>query len=318
LWYALALKAELQRLQPSLLATYNWGAIDAVLAARLGRICPVVHAEDGFGPDEAVSLKRRRVLARRFVLRNVFATVVPSRTLWSAAIHQYQLPESRVRLIRNGVDLARFRPNLNRSWRRARNIPDNDVLIGFVGALRPEKRLDHLLLAFSSVARRPARLAIVGDGPCRNQLGDLSRSLELADRVVFAGHMTDPAPAYASFDLFALSSVTEQMPISLLEAMATGTAAVCTDVGDVAEVIGDSPFPCVVPVDDLGAFKQALSTLVSDAWLRRRLGDHNRRRAEANFCERRMLAEYRQLYGSAIDRPPVERAESALSVSSHS
>jgi glycosyltransferase involved in cell wall biosynthesis len=299
LLYGLAFKAALQRLKPALLTTYNFGAIDAVVGARLGKICPVVHAEDGFGPDEAVRLKQRRVLARRVVLRNIFATVVPSRTLWRAAVTRYRLPRARVRFIPNGVDVARFRPRRDRSWRRAHGIPDTAVLVGFVGALRPEKRLAHLLRAVSQLGRADVRVALVGDGPCRRELQALAASLGLHDRVLFAGSVTDPSPAYASFDVFAMSSSIEQMPIALLEAMASGIAALGTDVGDTAEMLGDTPV-CVVPRDDLEAYTDALATLTSNVALREDLGAHNRKRCVSEFSDTRMLAEYRQLYGAAL------------------
>ena len=299
--YGLAFSAVLRSLKPTLLATYNWGAIDAVIGGRLASVCPIVHGEDGFGPDEAQGLKRRRVLTRRVILRSVFATVVPSKTLLNVALHRYHLPPSKVRLIRNGVDLSRFRSRNERPWRSAHAVPDDALLVGFVGALRPEKRLEHLLSAVDRARESNIWLAIVGDGPCRVALQDLARTLSIRDRVVFAGSEPDPALAYSSFDIFAMSSITEQMPVSLLEAMATGLPAICTDVGDTRDILGEGATSCVVPFDDLAAFTDALLRLTRDPGLRRKLGTMNRARCEEEFSHDRMLGEYRVLYKSAAE-----------------
>jgi glycosyltransferase involved in cell wall biosynthesis len=298
LWYGLRFRQLLRVLRPSLLITYNWGAIDALIGAHLSPVCPAVHAEDGFGPEEARGLKRRRVWTRRILLRATFATVVPSRTLLNIARSEYRLSEQKVRLIRNGIDVRRFRPERSPAWRRERGVPDSAVLVGFVGALRAEKRLDHLLRAAASVSRAELWVALVGDGACRDELHALSRDLGIHDRVVFAGEVVDPAPAYAAFDVFAMSSTTEQMPVALLEAMAAGLPAVCTDVGDTRDLLADAEF--VVPRDDLESYARRLVNLVTNSGLRATLGARNRQRSEAEFSYDTMLAAYRQLYEAAI------------------
>lgn len=300
LLYGLAFRSWLRELRPSLLVTYNWGAIDAVIGARLASVCPIVHAEDGFGPEEAVRLKHRRVFTRAVVLRAIFATVVPSRTLLNIAHGQFRLPAERVRLIPNGVDLQRFRPCVNPEWRRQNHIPDTAVLVGFVGALRPEKRLDHLLKAAARSGLSNIWIGIVGDGPCRANLEALAESLGIRNRVVFSGAVRDPAAAYAAFDVFALSSMTEQMPISLLEAMATGLPALCTDVGDIRDMLGEAGAETVVPKDDLDLYAHAMTTLASSPDLRRALGQRNRVRCERHYSIDHMTDQYRDLYDAAV------------------
>ncbi len=298
LTYALAFRSVLRQLGPSVVATYNWGAIDAVLGARLASI-PVIHAEDGFGPEEADGLMTRRRLARRLLLRKAFATVVPSRTLLNIALNEYKLPSSRVRLIPNGVDLHRFRPGNTREWRRVVGVPDEVILAGFVGALRPEKRLDHLLRAVARCRGEHLRVAIVGEGPCRAELETLARQLAIGDRVIFTGEVTDTALAYSAFDLFVMSSSTEQQPISLLEAMASGLPALCTDVGDCRIMLDDASGSVTVMRDDLDAYADVLERLVADQPWRVALGRRNRQRCEANFSHQRMLREYAALYTEA-------------------
>ena len=99
-------------------------------------------------------------------------------------------------------------------------------------------------------AALPARLVIVGDGPERAALERLSRRARAGRAGGFAGHLADPAPLYAGFDIFALSSDTEQMPLSVLEAMASGLPVAATDVGDVAAMLAAENQAFVTPLDD--------------------------------------------------------------------
>jgi glycosyltransferase involved in cell wall biosynthesis len=284
--------AALRALGPDLLVTHNWGAIEWAMAnALVGR--RHVHIEDGFGPEEQARQLPRRALTRRLVLRRAMV-VLPSRTLWRIATEVWRLPARRVRYIPNGIDLARFRP----AAPTARDVP----VIGTVAGLRAEKNLPRLLRAFAALPA-PARLRIVGDGPERPALAALAAALGMAERVEFTGAMADPAPAYRGFDLFALSSDTEQMPLSVLEAMASGLAVAASDVGDVAAMLAEANRRFVVARDD-AALAAALAALLADPTLRRALGTANRARAEAEFDQQAMFAAYAELFGiSAIPVP---------------
>jgi glycosyltransferase involved in cell wall biosynthesis len=304
LWYGVPMARTIRALHPDLLLTYNWGAIDGVIGGLMAPVCPVLHAEDGFGSDEAQTLKRRRVLTRRLVLRFVYGTIVPSRVLLEIARSRYRVPEGKILHIPNGVDHTRFRPARDCQWRRDHQIPDDVILCGTVGALRAEKSFDLLIAAFGRANRPNLWLAIAGDGPCRAQLERAAQQLDAAGRIVFAGSLTDPAPFYRSLDLFALSSVTEQMPIALLEAMATGLPALATDVGDIREMLGGSSVTSetVVRSGDLEAYTAALSALTDNPSRRRRLGEQNHERCMSLYTQERMIQVYRQTYEGAMGR----------------
>lgn len=273
--------------RPDLLLTYNFGTVDAVAAAALRPRLPVLHTEDGFGPDEARGQKSRRVWYRRLVLRRAQRVVAPSHVLFTIMRHVWRLPAHSLAYVPNGVDTGRFRPAPRRNAR--------EVVIGTVGQLRPEKCHDVLLQACEKLAReRPIRVVIAGDGSERPRLEQLARTLGLADRVLFLGHCNDPAPVYASLDVFALSSSTEQMPLSLLEAMAAGLPVAATGVGDVREMVSEENRPCIV--SQPSALTAALRRLADEPALRGELGDANRRRAVERYSLDRMLAEYGRLY----------------------
>lgn len=306
--YPLALGAALRRIGPDLLMTYSWGAIDALIGGQLGRVGPIVHTETGFGPDEAVRRKWRRALARRLLLKRIYATTVPARSLERVALAEFGVPREKLIYIPNGVDLAKFRPRRDPAWRRAQGIPDDAVLFGTVCRLRAEKNLGLLLRAFARADLPDARLTIVGEGPCRAEWRGLARQLDLGERVIFAPELVDPTPCYAALDVFGMSSMTEQMPNALLEAMACGRPAICTDVGDSREMLGNEDHPVIVPRDDEASYAAALTALAGRGELRAALGAANRARCIERYSLDRMVRRYAALYEAAIECAPARLA----------
>jgi glycosyltransferase involved in cell wall biosynthesis len=274
--------------KPDLVVTSNWGAIEWAIGARLAML-PHLHTEDGFGPEERERQILRRVLTRRLVLRGS-RVVLPSRTLERLATETWQLPSRMLHYVPNGIDVARFKAAAPQTLP-----PGEGPVIGTIAALRPEKNLARLLRAFARLAaERPARLVIVGDGPDRPALEALAGELGIAPATLFAGHTTQSEAWYASFDVFALSSDTEQMPLSLLEAMAAGVPAVCTDVGDVRCMLSaenavfiSSPAP--------ESFAEALQRLLGTDLVA--IGKANQQKAQSDYDQAGMFAAYRLLLG---------------------
>jgi glycosyltransferase involved in cell wall biosynthesis len=288
--------------QPDLLLTYNWGAIEAVAAAWWLGLRAIVHHEDGFGPAEQRRRLRRRNWLRRVLLGPVPAVIVPSAQLLAIAHTEWRLG-ARAQHLPNGVDVARFRPV--REPAPAPGAGARPFTIGTVGGLRGEK--DHaMLLSALAAMRRPARLLLVGDGPERGGLEARARDLGVAARVQFAGACADPAPHYRAMDLFTLSSRTEQMPISLLEAMASGLPVASTDVGDVRVMLPAACRGALVPPGDAVGLGRVLDELAADPQRRAREGAANRRRCEQHYelgtCHERYVAVYERVLAAGAVR----------------
>lgn len=285
----------LDELGPALVLTYNWGAIETVAAARRARL-PLVHHEDGFGPEEVRRRFVRRNLFRRWLLRGV-PVVVPSAVLAAIARREWGIGERFVHHLVNGVDLSRFAPGGHGGAGRQDGQDGAPFVFGTVGGLRPEKDHGNLLRA---LARLPGDVAVelVGSGRLEAQLRSDVAALGLGDRVTFAGHTDDTAASYRRFDAFVLSSRTEQMPIAMLEAMATGLPVVATDVGDVRRILPPEAEPVIVPPENDAALAGAMQRLHADPELRRRLGHANRRTVERQYeagaCLERFAALYRE------------------------
>jgi glycosyltransferase involved in cell wall biosynthesis len=143
-------------------------------------------------------------------------------------------------------------------------------------------------------------LVIVGEGPERASIEQLVAQMGLSDRVTLAGFLPNSHTYLGIFDVFALSSDSEQFPISVAEAMAAGLPIVATDVGDIAAMLPAANQDYVTPLGDDNAFATALSHLEADAGLRQCLGDANRAHAAATLDETNMIAQYTDLYNRAL------------------
>ena len=287
----------LTALKPDLLVTYNWGAMEWCLANRWLPLAPHIHIEDGFGPEEKERQILRRVLLRRVALSGRHTRVIlPSRQLETIARQQWRLPERSVLYLPNGVDCARCA-----GAAAARRNRSGSITIGTVATLRAEKNLGRLIRAFTAIAaERPAdafKLVIVGDGPERKALESLAQASGKASQILFAGQTATPEIALSEIDIFALSSDTEQMPLSVLEAMAAELPIASLAVGDVADMVAEENRPYVVPISDEEGFRRVIRTLADDSDLREKLGKANRAAALSRFDHTLMAARYAALFG---------------------
>ena len=283
--------------KPDLLVTYNWGAIEWALSNRLLSVTPHIHHEAGFSSAESDRQFLRRILLRRFALARARKVVVPSRTLVEIASKTWSIPEDRLLYIPNGIDVGRFAENRGNDNSSFFARTEDEVVIGTIAPLRPEKNLARLLRVFGRVrSRSKARLVIGGDGSERGSLESHAQSLGLGERVVFLGNITRPELLLRKFDLFAVSSDTEQMPNSVLEAMATGLPIVGVDVGDIRHMVAPENVAFLVHKHDEDTFATKILELVDAADQRRRLGELNRDNVVRRFSQEDMFAAYERVF----------------------
>lgn len=288
-----------------LVLTYNWGAMDAVMAHTLFadhlKLPPLVHHEDGFNEDEALRLKASRNWYRRIALARSAALVVPSERLEAIALDAWQQPRWRVRRIGNGIDTAAYgrKPKAGALPRLIKR--EGECWVGTLAGLRPVKNLRRLVRAFAGLPEH-WQLVILGEGPEREAIRAEAQALDIGYRVHLPGFVADPARAVGLFDIFALSSDSEQFPLSVVEAMAASLPVAAMDVGDVAGMVAPSNRPFVVPAGDERALADAIATLAGDQRLRMAIGAANRTRARAEFDEAAMITAYRETYARAMQR----------------
>ncbi len=255
--------------------------------------------------------KRRRhraasALAHRLARRVVFN----SRAVRDHTVPAERIPPDRAIVIANGVpdpsQGAARRPAMGEQAGPAPSSQDASQAACptalCVASLRSKKDHETLLEAFSRVRRvaPSARLVLAGEGPLRDTLEARAREAGLDGTIVFAGHQGDVSGLLAGADAFVLSSLEEGLPNALLEAMARGLPAVVTDVGGNAEAVEEGMTGFLVPPRRPDLLAERLERLLSDAALRRRLGEAARRRYESRFRVETMVAAYEALYEEVL------------------
>lgn len=177
------------------------------------------------------------------------------------------------------------------------------VQIVSVGRLAEPKDFSTLVAAFAHLAPGTARLRVLGDGPQRAGLETEIAAYGLTDSVELTGEVSDVGSRLAESDVFVLSSRSEGMPLSALEAMAAGLPVVATDVGGLHEIVADGETGVLVQPGRPDELAQALGRLVGDAELRRTMGEAARRRAEERFSLPRWRAAHLELYRRLLRNP---------------
>jgi glycosyltransferase involved in cell wall biosynthesis len=297
-----ALKARklIKLLGPDVMVTYNWGAIEWA-AGNITGLVRHIHIEDGFGPEEAVHQLPRRVLFRRLILNRNSTVVLPSQRLVTLATDVWRIDPKRVMYIPNGIPCSRFSGPPDRQFVEA--FQGRGPIIGTIATLRREKALGRLIQAFATLrAARLCHLVIAGDGPERRGLEQTVAAAGLRQDVTFTGYIDRPEKIVGAFDIFAMSSDTEQMPLGILEAMAAARPIVSTDAGDIRAMVSDDNRAFIVPIST-EALSSALSAMLDDRALMTRLGHENQTKARADFDELGMLARYGQLFSEGESAP---------------
>lgn len=288
-----------------LILTYNWGAMDAVMAhtlyADVHKLGPLIHHEDGFNEDETNRLKSRRNWYRRIALGRTAALVVPSQRLEAVALDAWAQPPHRIHRIANGIPTAAFAKKPRPAALPGLIKRKGEFWIGSLGGLRQVKRYDRLVMAVASLPDQ-WQLVIFGEGPERERIIALAASLGIEHRLHLPGFVAKPEQVIGLLDVFALSSDSEQFPISVVEAMAAGLPVAAPDAGDIAQMVASENRPFITAVGDEAALAQALRTLADDPAMRTAIGAVNREKARKAYDEAHMIDRYRRLYWAAMGR----------------
>jgi glycosyltransferase involved in cell wall biosynthesis len=265
------------------------------LAARQAGV-PVVSVSHGW---TGVTWKVRLYeAADRLILRWMDAVVCVSEGQ-AVKVRRSGAPGERVHVIRNAVSLERFgspQPRYRQELQALFPTPRRQI-IGAAGRLSPEKGFDTLIEAAARVVKEQPQTGVVifGEGPLRAILTERIVERGLQPNVVLAGFHTNLEQYLPHFDLVALSSYTEGLPVIVLEAYAACVPVVATAVGGVPEVVEDGVSGALVPPGDAGALACGLLALLCDDGQRRIMGQRGRRRVEEEFSFAAQAVQYDQL-----------------------
>jgi glycosyltransferase involved in cell wall biosynthesis len=268
------------------------------LARLVYRRPPVLFTEHGrHFPDYP---RRKRMLVNRLLLERRDRVIGVGGAVRAALILNEGIPAPRVQVIYNGIDTAAFSngDHEHEAIRRELGVGPGDFVILQVARLDYLK--DHATAIRTMqrvVPRMPnARLVLVGEGPERSKIQTLVDQYQLGAQVRFLGLRKDVARLLHVADLFLLTSISEGIPLTVIEAMAAGVPVVSTRVGGLPEVVEDGVTGALVDAGDDAALAERIYSLAQNAALRQRMGQHGRERAGSLFSEAQMHGRYLHLY----------------------
>lgn len=214
-------------------------------------------------------------------------------------VRSWRKPPKRIYTIPNGVNTEKYdRSRIEQTARKPFHISEDAQVIGSVGRLELIKGYDILIGAFSKIVKHgiDARLILVGDGPERESLKRLSKTLGVENRIHITGFCEDVRPFLAAFDLYVCSSRSEGVPMALLEAMAMGLPVVSTRVGGIESVIEEGRQGFLISPEEENALVDALRNLLSNRNQVKILGEEARKRVVEHFSVDRMIGNVQRMY----------------------
>jgi glycosyltransferase involved in cell wall biosynthesis len=286
---------------PDIVHAHNGVWTKSALAARAADVPVILHTAHGFDHDEAWF----EDILRWWAGCHTDLVVTVSDSIYEHFVRKVHIAEDCMTTILNGVDATRFSPG-GRSMvlRDPLGMGPEAPLIGCVARFDPVKNHALLIQTMALLARfhPEIRLALVGDGPLRENIKRQVSALGLSDMVLFTGMLADTAPVYRDVDVFVLPSTSEGTSISVLEAMSSETAVVATHVGGTPMLLDNGSCGSLVPSENAAVMAAAIDRLLKDKSERSRLGQAARKRVLAEFDHAAMVRAYERLYAQAIRR----------------
>jgi glycosyltransferase involved in cell wall biosynthesis len=303
----------LRQCRPTIVHTHTPKArILGRLAARVAGVPIVVNTFHGLYGVERGRLRRRLFLclervAARWSDFEFSQSLEDLATLRAARVAD----PDRSAYLGNGVDLGQFDPDRvdRRAARTHLGIDQQAVVVGTVGRLVWEKGYREFFTMAETLSRCEPKVVVLAIGPHEPGKRDavpqgVVQDLERRGIVRFLGMQIDMPPLYAAMDLFVLASYREGFPRAAVEAAAMGLPLVLTDIRGCREVVQEGDNGYLVPLRDARRLTEAVQRLLRDRALRIRLGQASRRRAMAEFDERRVIATTLDVYRRLLEERP--------------
>jgi glycosyltransferase involved in cell wall biosynthesis len=287
---------QLRKRKVDVIHTHLWCTlIEGILAAKLAGVSATVHTEHGNVPN-----RRRQVLGQRWGWGRVGQVVAVSPALADRMTDIVGFRRDRIRVISNGVDTERFRPLdvPRQTLRREFGLPEGAFVVAMVARFEGFKDHAGVLRALSLLGHaNEVYLALAGDGPLREEIGQLATQLNVADRVIFLGEIPAVERLLNAVDvLVSNSSHNEGMSLAILEGMGCGVPVVATRVTSAPELLDEGTAGILIPPRDPGALAEAIRRLMGDPDVRATLGRAGRERVLERYSMDFMVESYRQLY----------------------
>lgn len=239
------------------------------------------------------------------LLRN-FDWVVPISYEVQDEIYKYLGDHKKISMINNGINVERFQKKYDKSNIYSElNIKPGSIILGTIGRLAPEKGHNILLRAASAVVKKfqNVKILIIGDGTLNEELEKLSTDLDFNDEIFFTGIRSDIPQLLNIIDIFILPSLSEGLPMALLEAMASKKPIIASRVGKIPEILEDGVSGILVEPGSISELVNAMKSLISNEKKRITLAEKAYRDVRQKFSSTKMASEYIQLYDRIKECP---------------
>jgi sugar transferase (PEP-CTERM/EpsH1 system associated) len=277
------------------------GLLYGGVAAAMARVKSIVHTEHGWEIDHYRSPTVQRL--ERLLPLLPSRVVAVSQPLFDELRYVHRIPLNRLHLISNGVRIERSRTTPPPDLRTRLGIAERDRVIGIIARLVPVKDHRTMLQAMAAVIRAipEARLLVVGDGPLRAELETEAACLGIAPRVTFLGLRHDIPELLSLLEVFVLSSQSEGMSITILEAMAARRPVVATDVGGTSWLVHHEKNGLLVPSRAPNCLAQAILRLLNDRAWAAQLGEAGYALVRERFQLAHVVQQYDAVYRELIE-----------------
>jgi len=292
----------LRRERVDLLHAHQYTPFFYALTSRLGRKVPVLFTEHGrHVPDYP---RRKRMMANRLLLGRCDRVIGVGQSVRQALIANEGIPAERVSVIYNGIDTNAFSNGFHERARLRREIGIDPGDLVIVQVARLDYLKDHVTAVRSLkrvVAQRlDAHLVLIGEGPEQEKTEAEVRRCNLARHVHFLGLRSDVGRLLHAADLFLLTSISEGIPLTVIEAMSAGLPVVATRVGGLAEIVEEGRTGLLARSGDDQELADCILRLGANPELRSAMGRSGRERARRVFSQTRMHDDYRRLYDDML------------------
>lgn len=271
--------------------------IAGILAARMAGVRVISTRR-----NQGYWLTRRELLIQKVLNRWVTVFIANSHSTKKWANEVEGIPEDKIRVIYNGIDpgpYLKLSPETREKYRRILEIPGNSPAIGIVANLRPVKGIEVFLRAAQLVKKQipEARFVIVGDGVEKDNLERFADESGLNEGVTFLGKREDVVQILSALDVGVLSSHSESFSNSLIEYLAAGLPAVCTDVGGCREIIEHGVNGFVVSAGDYRAMSDYIIKIIREGMFDE-MRTRNNKKAETGFSMNQTISMYEEIYSN--------------------
>ncbi len=279
---------------------YNANLYGRVAALLAGVPCIIASVHNIYQRDR----KLNRRIVNHLLSRLTDKVVAVSETVKRDIVRYDAVPDGKVQVIYNGIDMSRFSAADGSTVRKEFGLSAACRVIGTVGRFTDQKGHRYLVEAAAEVMERhpDVVLLMVGDGALKGELTASAERLHIADRVIFAGWRRDIPALLDAMDIFAFPSHWEGLPNAVIEAMAMGKPIIASDILPVREVIASEQDGILVPPGDSHALAGAIASLLADRVYAANMGSHVRERARANFSIDATVGAYVALFEKVLKK----------------